>query len=241
MFVTGGNRPLKLTDDVSTTRRSSTVARTGVRLLFRFQGAEARARTSPGPRGLRLGVGALPWSEAVFLGSGAERNTIDAVSERQPPSGEISSEVVRRACPCAAAASGRGAAARRPAPGQRPICTPFARTLPCCSWRRASLLEMASPVRREEPDDVAERSLGDRRRRHLAGERRPAPRPTRRADRRRTGRRRPRRRPAAASAPWTIVVTSSASARWADAPLRRRRRGRRARRRSRPAGAARRT
>jgi hypothetical protein len=43
--VTGGNRPHELTDSVSATRRPSTAARTGVRLLFRFQGAEARALT----------------------------------------------------------------------------------------------------------------------------------------------------------------------------------------------------
>src|SRR3954454_21312006 len=72
--VTGGNRPLKLTDSVRPTRGSLDAARTGVRLLFRFQGAEALARTSPGPRWLRFGVGALPGQNRFSGFRGGEKH-----------------------------------------------------------------------------------------------------------------------------------------------------------------------
>src|SRR5215217_7037440 len=69
-----GNRPPKLTDSAASTRGSPTAARTGVRLLFRFQGAEALARISSGPRRLRLGVGALPAQGRYSSPEGGEKH-----------------------------------------------------------------------------------------------------------------------------------------------------------------------
>ncbi len=135
----------------------------------------SRHARSGAPRGRRCGVGALPAQRGYCRLLRAKSNTTDGVAsvnlrpEKSPPGGTTAS-------PCAAAGSGRGAGGTRSSPWSGPTATPLARTPPCCSWRRASLFEVASPVADEEVDACRRASArASRAGRDLAGERLPAP------------------------------------------------------------------